>query len=379
MKAAIVGIAGPHLAAPEAALFRAHPPAGVILFARNIVDPPQLAALIADLRRALPPNAVLMVDQEGGRVARLRPPHWRAHPPAATLGTLFALSPATALRAAWLTGALIGIDCAAAGFDVAAAPVLDRRLPGAHAVIGDRALAEAPTTVARLGRAVAAGLLAAGIQPVGKHVPGHGRARLDSHLALPTVEANDLDADLLPFALNADLPWAMTAHILYPAWDPTLPATLSPAIIARVIRGRIGFEGVLVTDDLAMRALSAYAPAGEAPAEDAPAGHALPGDTLGHAPAGEPADLARQALAAGCDLALYCAGDAAPTAALLTAAPPLTPHATARLAQARALARHRRLPLNAQSLAAERADLLAQVDHAPADRILADLTLADRT
>jgi len=344
MKAAIVGIAGPHLTAPEAALFRAHAPAGVILFARNIVDPPQLAALIAALRRALPPNAVLMVDQEGGRVARLRPPHWRAHPPAATLGALFARSPAAGLRAAWLTGALIGLDCAAAGFDVAAAPVLDLGLPGAHAVIGDRALAESPAIVARLGRAVAAGLLAAGIQPVGKHVPGHGRARLDSHLALPTVEANDLDADLLPFALNADLPWAMTAHILYPAWDPTLPATLSPAIIERVIRGRIGFEGVLVTDDLAMRALSGYAPAG---------------DASGDAPAGAPADLARQALAAGCDLALYCAGDAAPTTALLTAAPPLTPAATARLARARALAQHRRLPLDAQDLADERAHLLA--------------------
>jgi beta-N-acetylhexosaminidase len=322
----------------------------VILFARNIIDPPQLTALIAALRRTLPSNAIFMVDQEGGRVARLRPPHWRAHPPAAALGTLFAHAPAAALRAAWLTGALIGLDCAAAGFDAAAAPVLDLHLPGAHAVIGDRALAESPTTVARLGRALAAGLLAAGIQPVAKHVPGHGRARLDSHLALPTVEANDLDADLLPFALNADLPWAMTAHILYPAWDPTLPATLSPAIIERIIRGRIGFEGVLVTDDLAMRALSGYAPSGYAPPGDGPAG-----DPSGHAPA----DLARQALAAGCDLALYCAGDAEPTTALLTAAPPLTPAATARLAQARALAHHRRLPLDAPRLADERAHLLA--------------------
>jgi beta-N-acetylhexosaminidase len=342
MKAAIVGIAGPHLSPAEASLFRAHPPAGVILFARNIVDPPQLATLTAALRHTLPPNAVLMVDQEGGRVARLRPPHWRAHPPAAALGTLFTHAPAAGLRAAWLTGALIGLDCATAGFDVAAAPVLDLRLPGAHAVIGDRALAESPKTVARLGRALAAGLLAAGIQPVGKHAPGHGRARLDSHLALPTVEANDLDADLLPFALNADLPWAMTAHILYPAWDPTLPATLSPAIIERVIRGRIGFEGVLVTDDLAMRALSGYAPTGA------------------------PADLARQALAAGCDLALYCAGDPAPTEALLTTCPPLTPAATIRLARARALAHRRRLPLDAAQLAAERAHLLATAEAHPA-------------
>jgi beta-N-acetylhexosaminidase len=191
MKAAIVGIAGPTLSADEVALFRAQPPSGVILFARNVETPAQLRSLTASLRRALPPRAVLMVDQEGGRVARLRPPHWRAHPPAATLRTL---------RAAWLTGALIGLDCAAAGFDVVAAPVLDLAIPGAHSVIGDRALAEEPTAVARLGRALAAGLLAAGIQPIGKHAPGHGRARVDSHLALPRVEANDLDADLLPFA-----------------------------------------------------------------------------------------------------------------------------------------------------------------------------------
>jgi beta-N-acetylhexosaminidase len=329
MKAAIVGIAGPDLDPAEAALFRAQPPAGVILFARNIVDPPRLAVLVAALRRVLPAESVLMVDQEGGRVARLRPPHWRAHPPAAALGALFARSPASGLRAAWLTGALIGLDCAGAGFDVAAAPVLDLGLPGAHAVIGDRALAEDPAVVGRLGRAVAAGLLAAGVQPVGKHVPGHGRARLDSHLALPTVEANDLDADLLPFALNADLPWAMTAHILYPAWDPTRPATLSRAIIGRVIRGRIGFEGVLVTDDLAMRALS-----------------------------GAPADLALLALAAGCDLALYCAGEAAPNAVLLAACPPVTPVAAARLGRARLLARRRRLTLDAAALADERALLL---------------------
>ena len=142
---------------------------------------------------------------------------------------------------------------------------------------------------------MAAGLLAAGVQPIAKHAPGHGRALVDSHLSLPRVEANHLDADLLPFALNADLPWAMSAHIVYPAWDAALPATLSPTVIAAIIRGRIGFEGVLVTDDLAMKALS-----------------------------GAPADLARQALAAGCDIALYCSGEFAPTAELLAHCPPLT-------------------------------------------------------
>ena len=153
---------------------------------------------------------------------------------------------------------------------------------------------------------------------------------MDSHLALPRVEANHLDADLLPFALNADLPWAMSAHIVYPAWDPALPATLSPTVIGAIIRGRIGFEGVLVTDDLAMKALS-----------------------------GAPADLALQALAAGCDVALYCSGELAPTADLLARCPPLTASAVARLAAARSLAARRRIPLDEAALAAERDRLLA--------------------
>ncbi|HEX4367105.1 MAG TPA: beta-N-acetylhexosaminidase [Rhodopila sp.] len=316
MKAAVIGISGPELLAAEAALFRAQTPAGVILFARNLVDRPQLASLIAALRRVLPPNAVFMVDQEGGRVARLRPPHWRAHPPAASLGTV---------RRAWLSGALIGLDCAASGFNTVAAPVLDLRIPDAHDVIGDRAFAEDPAQIARLARAFAEGLLAAGIQPIGKHAPGHGRARVDSHLSLPTVQANHLDADLLPFAANADLPWMMTAHIVYPAFDPDRPATLSPVIIQQIIRQRIGFQGVLVTDDLAMKAL-----------------------------AGEPADLAIQALAAGCDLALYCSGEYAPTEALLQHCPPLSDQAAQRLSQARAKAARRRLDLDAEALAQER-------------------------
>ncbi|MSP02454.1 MAG: beta-N-acetylhexosaminidase [Acetobacteraceae bacterium] len=316
MKAAIVGIAGPRLEAEEAALFRAHPPAGVILFVRNIQTPPQLAALMAELRRVLPGNSVFMVDQEGGRVARLRPPFWRAHPPGAALGTL---------RRAWLSGALIGLDCAAAGFNTAAAPVLDLSVPGAHDVIGDRALSKDPAMVARLGRAFAEGLLAAGIQPIGKHAPGHGRAQVDSHLSVPIVEANHLEADFLPFARNADLPWMMTAHIVYPALDPAQPATLSPIVIGEVIRRRFGFQGVLVTDDLAMNAL-----------------------------AGEPADLALQALAAGCDLALYCSGVYAPTEALLTRCPPVTDLTRQRLAHAWAKAERGRLDLDAESLARER-------------------------
>ena len=330
MKAAIVGIAGPDLLADEAALFRAFPPTGVILFGRNIAEPRQLTRLMTDLRRVLPANAVFMVDQEGGRVARLRPPDWRTHPPARTLGHLFDRTPRAALRAAWLTGALIGADCLAAGFTVTAAPVLDLSVPGAHDVIGDRALAEDPLIIARLGRAVAAGIAAAGVQAVGKHAPGHGRSQVDSHLSLPRVEANDLDADVLPFARNADLPWMMTAHIVYPAFDPILPATLSARVIGGIVRGRIGFKGVLVTDDLAMKAL-----------------------------AGEPADLAMRALGAGCDVALYCSGAFSANEALLQRCPTVSSQTAARLETARAWAARQRLAFDPAALAAERDRLCA--------------------
>jgi len=245
------------------------------------------------------------------------------------LGQRFATDPAAGLRAAWLTGALIGLDCGTAGFTVAATPVLDIAVPGAHDVIGDRAFAEHPVTVTRLGRAVANGVLAAGVLPVGKHAPGHGRVRVDSHLALPRVIRADLSADIRPFALSADLPWMMTAHIVYDALDPHLPATLSARVIKDIIRGRIGFEGVLVTDDLAMKALS-----------------------------GTPADLAVQALAAGCDIALYCSGDFAPNQALLRACPPLTDTARQRLSAGRRAAASRRLHLDPARLASERQRLL---------------------
>jgi beta-N-acetylhexosaminidase len=328
-KAAIVGIAGTALTGEEAATFRRHPPAGVILFARNIADPDRLRSLMAALRQVLPAEAVLMVDQEGGRVARLTPPHWRAHPAAAAHGALFAANPAAGLRAAWATGALIGLDCAGAGFTVVTAPVLDLRLPGAHAVIGDRAFAADPHAVAALGRAMADGLLAAGVQPVGKHVPGHGRAQADSHLELPVVAGAALAADWEPFAANADLPWMMTAHVLYPALDAEAPATLSRRILGRLVRERIGFAGVLVSDDLAMRALT-----------------------------GTPAERALGSLAAGCDVALYCSGEAAATAEVLARCPALSAAAAARLAAARALAQARRTELDGAALAEERNRLL---------------------
>ena len=333
MQAAIVGIAGPLLDPAERDLFRRRAPAGVILFARNIAAPDQLQALTAALRAALPPGALIAVDQEGGRVARLRPPHWMAHPPAGRIGALFQADPAAGQRAAWLTGALIGAECAASGITLVCAPVLDLRIPGAHDVVGDRSYGGDPRQVAVLGRAAADGMLVAGVQPVAKHAPGHGRALVDSHLALPSVApGQSIEDDIHPFAANADLPWMMTAHLLYPDLDAHCPATLSSHVIGQVIRGRIGFKGVLVSDDLAMRALS-----------------------------GRPGDLAAQALGAGCDVALHCTGVLADTRAVLDAVPTVTPAAARRLDAARAQAAAARRPLDILALAAERSRLLADV------------------
>lgn len=319
MKAAVVGIGGPTLLPVEAALLTAHPPAGVILFARNIEDPTQLRTLTGALHEAVP-GVLVLVDQEGGRVARLRPPYWRAHP---TAGATGALPPDAARRAAWLTGALIGLDCRDAGIDIACAPVLDLLVPGASNVVGDRAFSADPTLAGKFGAAMAEGLLAAGVIPVAKHAPGHGRASVDSHLALPRLAAGSHD-DLLPFIRCAHLPWMMTAHILYEAWDPVLPATLSPTIIHEIIRGRIGFRGLLVSDDLAMGALT-----------------------------GSPAARGLAALDAGCDLAMHCSGILDDSADLLTAAPAVTNTVRAKLG-VRPVPR----PLDAAALAAEREALL---------------------
>lgn len=303
MRAAIIGLSGPALTAEEAALLARRRPLGAILFRRNIQSPAQLRALTAALRELLGEGAPILVDQEGGRVARLAPPHWPGFPPAAR----FEHGPAEAARA---NAEAIGRLCAAEGFDVVCAPCLDLRLPGAHGVIGDRAFSAEPAEVARLGAAWVAGLRAGGVIPVLKHIPGHGRARQDSHEALPVVQADaaTLEADLAPFrALAAPDLWAMTAHILYPVWDSARCATLSPRVIGGVIRGEIGFQGFLVSDDLAMRALS-----------------------------GALGERTRAALAAGCDAVLHCSGVAAETAEVLEAAPFLSPAAQARLAAARA-------------------------------------------
>jgi len=280
LKPVILGISGPILRTEERDLLRANAPRGVILFSRNIENPSQLYDLISDLRSALSPGAVLMVDQEGGRVARLRPPHWPALPAAATL---------TTPDAAYAHGRALGAMVRAAGFDITTAPVLDLRYEGASDVIGDRALSANPQTVAVLGAALAQGIMDEGITPVMKHLPGHGRALVDSHLELPVV-TGDITADILPFSYNNQLPWAMTAHVLYPELDPESPATISRTIIHDIIRTRIGFAGTLISDDLAMQALR-----------------------------GTPAERALAALAAGCDIALYCPGDMDGNRAILEA------------------------------------------------------------
>jgi beta-N-acetylhexosaminidase len=305
MRAAIIGLSGPILTAEEAGLLREFPPLGIILFARNIESPEQLSALTTAIREILGAETPILVDQEGGRVARLKPPHWPAFPPAAT----FENGPD---QACFDHFAAIGAVCAGAGFDVDCAPVLDLRLPEQHGIIGDRAYSADPAEVARLGAATIRGLQSAGVIPVIKHIPGHGRALADSHLELPrvTARAETLAADIAPFRALAGLgAWAMTAHILYEAWDATLPATLSPTIIRNVIRGEIGFDGFLISDDLAMKALS-----------------------------GTPPELALRAIAAGCDAVLHCTGDIEENAALLPVCPPLTPAALARLAASRAAA-----------------------------------------
>lgn len=328
MRAAIVGIEGVALSLKEAALLRARAPAGVILFGRNVRDLAQVRALCAALRDVLPDGAVIAVDQEGGRVARLRPPLWRGHPAAGVIG---ALDAAAGERAAFLTGALIGLDCAAAGLDMACAPVLDLRVNGASDVVGDRSFGCDPVRVAALAEAMAAGLMAAGVLPVGKHAPGHGRALVDSHLALPVVPAGvSLDEDIEAFRICSAFPWMMTAHLVYEGIDPARAGTVSPTVIGDVIRGKIGFDGVLVSDDLAMRALT-----------------------------GSPGALAAAAIAAGCDVALHCTGVLVESADVLDEVPLMSEIGAARMAAGRAMVAAERVALDETEMVAEREMLLA--------------------
>jgi beta-N-acetylhexosaminidase len=317
-RAVIFNCAGPDLSAEERDFFRDANPLGFILFARNIDTPDRARRLIDALHSSVArADAPVLIDQEGGRVARLRPPYWRDAPPARLLGDLYARDPERGLEAARLNATLLAADLASIGADVDCAPVLDLALPQTHAVIGDRAFAERPEAVAALGRAVAEGLLAEGVMPVIKHMPGHGRATVDSHKALPRVSAarDVLECtDFLPFRLLSDLPWGMTAHLLFDAVDPTTPMTLSARGVRDIIRDHIGFDGLLVTDDLSMQAL---------------------GGSLGERAAG--------ALAAGCDVVLHCNGRVEEMLDIVDRTGPLTEAAMRRFAAGRdALARHRR-------------------------------------
>jgi beta-N-acetylhexosaminidase len=309
VKAAIVGVAGLVLGEDERALLRQHAPWGFILFARNCADPGQVRALVDDLRATVGrPDAPVLIDQEGGRVARLCPPHWPARLPARWVGKLAECDHHAGVEAAWLHARLIARDLLPLGISVVCAPVLDLALPGQTRAIGDRALATDPELVALLGQALIEGFLAGGVLPVIKHLPGHGRAREDSHVGLPIVEATAeqmAGADWLPFRACRAAPFAMTAHVLYPALDAARPATLSPTIISAVIRDAIGFAGALLSDDLSMGALS-----------------------------GSLGERTAAARAAGCDIALHCNGKIAEMTEVLDAAGFLDGASAARAAAA---------------------------------------------
>ena len=308
MLPAIFGLSGPVLTAEERAFFRDADPAGYILFGRNVVDRAQLRALTDDLR-ALHGRAqtFICIDQEGGRVARMKPPQWGPYPPQGVFARLYDLAPVSAIEAARANAEALGLDLAEAGITVDCLPLLDVRQPGADDVIGDRALGTEPMRVAALGRAVLDGLARAGVTGVVKHIPGHGRATADSHKALPTVTAEgvDLETDLAPFRALADAKAAMTAHVRFTAWDDSAPATLSARVIGDVVRGAIGFSGLLLSDDLDMEALTGTIP-----------------------------ERAARAQAAGCDLALNCWARMDDMIGIAAALAPMRDDSAARLARA---------------------------------------------
>ena len=277
---AIFGISGPHLTAEERAFFREADPAGYILFGRNCIDPEQLRALTDDLRGIHGRERLLVsIDQEGGRVARLRPPGWSPYPAGQAFDRLYGIAPASAIEAARANAHAMALELSAMGINVDYHPPLDLRMTGAHDVIGDRSLGKDPMQVAALGRAILEGLAMGGVSGCIKHMPGHGRSDVDTHKALPTVTASaeELEADLAPFRALSHAPIGMTGHLVFTAWDAENPATLSPTVIREIIRGAIGFDGLLLTDDIDMEALGGTIP-----------------------------ERAARAHAAGCDIILNC-------------------------------------------------------------------------
>ena len=282
-RAFITGVSGTVLTAAEREFIRGMRPWGFILFKRNVEAPDQVSALVDELRNCLgEADAPVLIDQEGGRVARLGPPHWPVYPPGAVFGALYDLDPALGLNAARLSSRLIAADLIDLGISVDCLPLADVPVAGADAVIGNRAYGTEPAKVAAIARAVAEGLEQGGVLPVLKHIPGHGRAAADSHFQLPTVDTSREELERTDFAAFqplADLPMAMTAHVVFSALDPAHPATTSATIIRQVIRGVIGFQGLLMSDDVSMNAL-----------------------------AGSIAERTRAIVNAGCDMVLHCNG-----------------------------------------------------------------------
>ena len=282
-RAFITGVSGPELSADEREFIRAERPWGFILFKRNVETPAQVTRLVQELREAVgDPDAPVLIDQEGGRVQRLGPPHWPVYPPGAVFGALYDIDPALGLAAARLSARLIAADLIELGITVDCLPLADVPVAGADAVIGNRAYGTEPGKVAAIARAVTEGLEQGGILPVLKHIPGHGRATADTHFRLPEVDTSKTELERTDFAAFqplADLPMAMTAHVVFSALDPAQPATTSATIIEQVIRGVIGFQGLLMSDDVSMNAL-----------------------------AGSIAERTRAIVAAGCDMVLHCNG-----------------------------------------------------------------------
>lgn len=309
-KAFISGCASTVLGVEEAAFFASERPWGLILFARNCESPQQIRELVGHFRECVgDPSAPVLIDQEGGRVRRLRPPLWPDYPKGEVYGRLYEADRVAGVRAAWLGARLIGADLLDLGINVDCLPIIDVRRAETDDVIGDRAYGSEPGQVAAIGRAIADGLAAAGVLPIAKHIPGHGRAMVDSHHELPVVAASyeDLSAtDFAPFRRLADLPLAMTAHIVYSAIDTERCATLSPIVIDQVIRGDIGFDGCLMSDDVSMKALG-----------------------------GSMRERVEGLFLAGCDLALHCNGDIAEMREVAAASPVLSGQALQRAMAAR--------------------------------------------
>jgi beta-N-acetylhexosaminidase len=336
-RAFITGVSGPELTAAEREFIAAERPWGFILFKRNIETPAQVILLVRELRAAIGnPDAPVLIDQEGGRVQRLGPPHWPVYPPGAAFGMLYDIDRAAGLTAARLSARLMAADLTELGITVDCLPLADVPVADADAVIGNRAYGTEPAKVAAIARAVTEGLEQGGILPVLKHIPGHGRATADTHFRLPEVDTSKAELERTDFAAFqplADLPMAMTAHVVFSALDPAQPATTSATIIREVIRGVIGFQGLLMSDDVSMNAL-----------------------------AGSIAERTRAIVNAGCDMVLHCNGKLEEMRAVGREAPELSGEALARAGRALA---SRRAPQAFDRLAA-RAELDALIDRAGA-------------